>query len=449
MNKTILSGAIAAILAAPAMAQTTSLDQLSKQVQELQQKNERLEAEVDYLKEGAKAQRKSAAIEHVELEAMNTKIAAASKFTWSGDFRYRSEHITTATNNTVEEQTRHRDRIRLRFGAAYKVNDTITGKLQLATSNDSRSTNQTLGEGWTRKSINIDLAYIDWKALSSVNVLLGKTQMPWLETPSYFFDGDLSPEGAAVKFSKGNLFGTVAYDWLSERHSASATGARNDAKLGVAQIGWKQPIGKTTLTAAVGYFDVSAVQNEIVATSTTPACTANGAFFQHTTGSGNANGNTTITNSAGCTVLASDFTMINALVQLDFMVGKFPINVFVDYMKNQDAEINAVAGKKLDTSYAVGVTFNKASAPKSWEVGVVYEKDEKDSVFGLFHDSDFGDGKTDADGFVIKGAYAPAANWTIAGTYFVNKLNNEGVAATANTRDLDYKRLQLDMNVKF
>ena len=30
-------------------------------------------------------------------------------------------------------------------------------------SGDPRSTNQTLGEGWTRKGIAVDLAYVDWK----------------------------------------------------------------------------------------------------------------------------------------------------------------------------------------------------------------------------------------------------------------------------------------------
>lgn len=447
MKKTVISGAVAALLSVPAMAQNSGA---------LEQQIEKLQAEVDYLKEEVKAQRKEAAEEEVATAAQDTKIAAASKFSWSGDFRYRSEHITTATNSATPEQTRNRDRVRLRFGATVKVNDTINAKIQLATSNDSRSTNQTLGEGWTRKPINVDQAYVDWKALSFLNVQLGKMPMAWTKTSSYYFDGDLSPEGAAVKFSKGIFFGSAALNWLNERHSASATGTRSDSKLLAAQFGLKQPIGKTTLTAAVGYFDVANVKDEIVTTTsatvaapTTPACTANASFFQHTTGSGNANGNSTYTDASGCVRLASDFTMVNAFAQLDFSLGKFPMSVFVDYLQNQDAEVNAVAGKKLDDAISYGVTFNKASAAKSWEAGVVYQQTGKDSAFGLFHDSDFGDGKTDADGYVLKGSYVPATNWTVSGTYFINKLNNEGVVATATTHDLDYKRLQLDLNYKF
>ncbi len=446
MKKTLISGAVAALLSVPAMSTAQAQSASNASVDELRQTVERLEAEVDYLKENAKAMRKDAANEAVDYAAVKTTV---NKFTWSGDFRYRSEHITTATNSATPEQTRNRDRIRLRIGATVKVNDTINAKIQLATSNDSRSTNQTLGEGWTRKTINVDQAYVDWKALSFLNVQLGKMPMAWTKTSSYYFDGDLSPEGAAVKFSKGKLFGSAALNWLNERHNASASGLRSDSKLLAAQFGLKQPIGKTTLTAAVGYFDVKNVKDEIVATSSTPSCTANASFFQHTTGSGNANGNTTYTDGAGCVRLASDFTLVNALAQLDFSVGSFPMSVFVDYLQNQDAEVNAVAGKKLDDAISYGVTFNKASAAKSWEAGVIYQQTGKDSAFGLFHDSDFGDGKTDADGYVLKASYVPATNWTVAGTYFINKLNNEGVAATATTHDLDYKRLQLDLNYKF
>jgi len=162
-----------------------------------------------------------------------------------------------------------------------------------------------------------------------------------------------------------------------------------------------------------------------------------------------ANGNTTITSPGNCTVLASDFTNVNAFVQYDFNVGKFPVAAFVDYMKNNDAVVNTVVNKKLDDGLAIGVTFNKASAPQSWEVGVVYEKNGKDAIFGEFVDSDFANGATDGKGWVIKAGYVPYANWTLNATYFINKLNYEGVATTSTTRELTYKRLQLDLNFKF
>jgi hypothetical protein len=149
--------------------------------------------------------------------------------------------------------------------------------------------------------------------------------------------------------------------------------------------------------------------------------------------------------------LRSDFNQINALAQLDMIIGAYPLTLFVDYMQNDKALPNAVAGTALDTALSAGFLFNKASNPKTWEIGVIYQRSEADAIFGQFHDSDFGDGKTDTDGFVVKGAYAPAANWTVSGTLFVNQLNNDTgsiVGATA-TKDLDYKRLQIDLNYKF
>ena len=448
MKKTVLSSAIVALLAVPALAQAAeSSDNAS--VDALRQQVERLQSEVDYLKENAKASRKESAVTAVDMATLKTN---TSKFTWSGDFRYRGEFISRANDNlpTSDEHTQNRDRIRVRFGVTTKVNDSITAKLQLATNggssaspgNDPRSPNQTLGEGFTRKGISIDQAYVDWKATSFMNVQLGKTPYPWATTASYFWDKDITPEGIAVKFNRGIFFGGLYYDWLSERNSFANTGLRSDSKLTAAQFGIKQPIGKSTLTAAVGYFDTINVKNEIVATAT--GCAPNSTFFNNS-----ANGNTTITSPGNCTVLASDFTNVNAFVQYDFNVGKFPVAAFVDYMKNNDAVVNTVVNKKLDDGLAIGVTFNKASAPQSWEVGVVYEKNGKDAIFGEFVDSDFANGATDGKGWVIKAGYVPYANWTLNATYFINKLNYEGVATTSTTRELTYKRLQLDLNFKF
>jgi hypothetical protein len=442
VNRTVILSALATLAAAPAMAQNVSLDQVSKDLAEIKAKNERLEAEVEYLKEQTKGQRKESAIEAVEVSNLKS---AVSKFTWSGDFRYRNEQIETAPNNTTDEHTRGRDRVRLRFGVTAKINDTVSGRFQISTAGgstgDPRSTNQTLGEDWSRKSVGIDLAYVDWKPLSTLNVQLGKMPQPWARTASYFWDGDLTPEGAAVKFASGPLFANVFYDWLNERHSGSATGARSDSKLVGGQLGWKQPVGPVTLTAAAGYFDLTNVQGEQVSANA-GACTGyNGTFFGNST-----NGNLTQV-VGGCTRLLSDFSLVNAFVQADVLIGAYPLTAFVDVSHNTQAEVFAAQNSELDMAYAVGFTFNKASNPKTWEVGAMYQQSEADAVFGQFHDSDFGDGKSDTKGFVVKGAYAPAANWTVSGTLFLNDLNNDTGSAT--TTDLDYKRLQLDLNFKF
>jgi hypothetical protein len=434
------------------------------------------------LKENAKAQRKEAATEAVDVAALKT---TTSKFTWNGDFRYRDEEISTAANNDADEHTRSRQRVRMRLGVLAKVNDTINAKIQLSTTNagndSARSTNQTLGTGWDRKPVSIDQAYVDWKAASFLNVQLGKMPIPWATTASYFWDKDLTPEGISLKFSKGILFGGAYYTLLNERNVGGNQAASTDATMAALQAGIKVPIGKTTFTAAVGYFDLNSVRDQIVAFSqtqtanlttgavaTTP-CTIDGAF-----GAGQGTGNNSFGNSTysgpspavgsatSCTRLLSDFNVLTALAQLDFNIGKFPATAFIDYMKNNGAKESATSPtetEKLNQAFAVGFTFNKASAPKSWEASVVYQKTEKDAVFAQFADSDFGGGLTDVKGFAIKAGYVPAANWTLNATYLINKLNIDGIQAPINgtltdagfaaVRDLDYKRLQLDLNYKF
>ncbi len=91
----------------------------------------------------------------------------------------------------------------------------------------------------------------------------------------------------------------------------------------------------------------------------------------------------------------------------------------------------------------VGVMLGKASNAKTWEAGAFYQSIDKDALFAQWVDSDFGDGKTDASGWVLKAGYAPVKNFTFVGTYFMNTLNKD-----VGT-ELDYSRLQLDMNYKF
>jgi len=470
--KKFLIAGLAAFLTLPALAQNaptsdapsaSQLEAAQQQIEALKAQLERLEATVDYLKSNALAARKDAANEAVDVANLKT---TASKYTWSGDFRYRHELIDAEETAT----SRARDRIRLRFGVLAKVNDTVTAKLQFSTTNtgndSARSTNQTLGTSWDKKPLSIDLAYVDWKASNLFTVTLGKMPIPWTKTASYFWDNDLTPEGAALKFTRGPVFAGVYYNWLNERDVGTNSAGSTDANMVGAQLGIKQAFGKSTFTAAVAYFDVNGVQDRIASGAVPSAappgttCAIDGAFGNGAGTGNNAFGNTLyagaapqVGSSAFCNRLLSDFNLIEGLVQLDFSAGKYPMTVFADYMQNNGAKLNAAAGKKLDTALAAGFMFNKASAAKTWEAGITWQKAKKDAVFGQFHDSDFGGGVTDTDGYALKGAWVPATNWTLNGTYFINQRFNDVATATGTVttakKDYDYKRLQLDLNFKF
>ncbi len=464
MKKTVIVFSLATLLGGTAMAQSVTvdsskLDAILSELQDLKARNDRLEAEVEYLKANAREERKQVANDEVTLSTLNsTASVAASKYTWSGDFRYRHESIDAEENATM----RNRERVRVRFGMLAKVNDTVNVKLQLSTTNsgndNSRSTNQTLGTGWDRKPVSFDLAYADWKASPTTNVVLGKMPIPFTTTVGYFWDKDLTPEGAALKYVRGPWFANLNYLAVNERDSGSSSLASTDAYLYSGQLGWKQKVGKVTWTAAAGYFSVNNVRDRIISTTVPAAapagtsCAIDGSFGSGQGTGSNAFGNTTyagtapqIGSSAFCSRLLNDYHLIEVLGQADWMAGKYPVSVFVDYMKNNGV-LSSVTTNKQDTAYAAGFLFNKAGAPKTWEFGVVYQKAEKDGDYSGFHDSDFGGGLTDTDGEVFKFAYVPATNWTLNGTYFLNK---RFVDPNDTTVSRNYKRLQLDLNYKY
>jgi hypothetical protein len=348
--------------------------------------------------------------------------------------------------------------MRVRFGVLAKVNDAVNVKLQLSTTNSgndsARSRNQTLGGSWDAKPVSFDLAYADWKVNNLFGVTAGKMPIPWAKTASYFWDNDLTPEGVAVKFNRGPLFATVYHTWLSERDSSKSIPGSTDAYMSGGQVGWKQSFGKTTLTAAVGYFGLGNVRDRIAAIKanvTDVDCTIDTAFGGGQGTGNNAFGNVTydgaapgLGSSSFCTRLRDDYRLTEALVQLDTLIGTHPLTAFVDYMRNGGV-VGSVSDKQ-DTGWAVGFMFNKASAPKSWEFGYTYQRTEKNADFGNFHDSDFGGGVTDTDGSAIKAAYVLLPGWTLNGTYFLNSrfIDSKDTKATK-----DYKRLQVDLNYKF
>ena len=285
-----------------------------------------------------------------------------------------------------------------------KISDTLTGTIGLATNGgtgDPRSTNQTLGEGWTRKGIALDLAYVDWKPAESFGMSFGKMPQPWYKVSGYFFDNDINPEGIAARFGTGPFFANAYGMWLSERSSAS------DATLFGGQLGMTGQLGGVKLTGALGYFDVGSVEGEITTLSDSIPCTNNTAFFN------GPQGNSTTTDVLGCRLLVNDYDMVEALAQAEMTIANQPLQLWAQFIQNNEAD-------DLDTGWLAGFNWGKASNPRSWEFGYAYGAIEKDAQFGQFVDSDFGGGVTDVDGSIFKLGYAPAKNWVLNGTYFMN-----------------------------
>ena len=97
----------------------------------------------------------------------------------------------------------------------------------------------------------------------------------------------------------------------------------------------------------------------------------------------------------------------------------------------------------LDTAWAAGLKVGKASSPGTWELGYTYQDVEADALLGLVTDSDFAGGGTDANGHILRGAWAVNKQWKIGFTYFDNQRNMDV------GDEEDYQRLMLDTAFKF
>lgn len=447
--------------AKPAPVSAAEVDALKSQLEALQSRLAELEAaqkaqdaQIAAASKAAGAATAAAADQQDAIDRTTDSLAQTranvgewvGRWTWKGDLRYRNENI----DQEFTARERNRDRIRARFGFVAKVNDTMKVEVQATTTEnaDARSSNQTLSDVNSRKALDLDTAYAEWAPNANWKLTLGKMKYPWVRVGSYFYDGDVNPEGVAASWQQGatGLFGGAWISRLSERSTLA------DSSLFGAQVGWRGTFGDGgKYTLAAGYFDHGAAEGYSVIQSG-----GAGGFF----------GNSTTTNTAICRsgqspCLANDYNIVEVLGEVTFKVGSQPLTLFADYANNGAADYSFASTntalnipKGLDTAYSAGFTYGKAGNPGTWEFGYVFQKVEKDALFSQWVDSDFAAGATDGDGHAIKFAYAFARNWRFNLTYLLNKTNNDVAAAVTipsagNVFDRDYKRLQLDLNMTY
>jgi Tfp pilus assembly protein PilE len=399
----------------------------------LKSTDEKLQAQDDYLKSEARGLRKEAAQQAVEVGKVKGA-DWAGKVAITGDMRYRYEMIGDDTlSSGVQAADRYRDRVRARLNAIVKATDTITVGIGMTTTEggDPRSGNQSLTNAFSRKSLDLDTAYFDWKFASWGSLIGGKMKQPFVKPgQSLFWDNDINPEGLAVGFQSGMFFGTAYNYWINEQSGAQTTRTA-DTMLHGLQIGARVPIGSNSLMLAAHYYDLSA------AVGRSP-------FFNGGSNANNANGNTVIDldpTAATNAVLVYDYEVINLSAEFNAMLGQLPFQVWADAAQNQDPS-------DLDTAWSAGVLFGKASNYRTWELGAGYYVIEKDALFAQLIDSDFAGGVSDTEGWVLRAGYTPVRNWTLNATYFLNKRNVD-VPTSSGQSEIDYDRLQVDFNVKF
>ncbi len=337
-----------------------------------------------------------------------------------GDFRFRYENI-----DVEDRDERNRNRIRARAGIVAKPQPDLEVGFGLSSGEDGDpvSSNQTLGSAGSRKDVYIDLAYFNKQIAPGVNLTGGKFKN-FLYRPgkhAMLWDSDWNPEGLGVTYQGEMFFANALGTWLD----GDSRGGTEFVSGG--QVGVTVPLGDSVkLTAGVGYYDigVGGKANPLVIDDEVE-------YF----------GNSFVCDPVDSVdpdecAFTVDYAELEGFAELAFSLFGIPTSVFVDYVQNQDADIN-------DTGYAAGFAVGKLKGKGTWDFSYVYQDLEADAVLGVLTDSDFGGGGTDTKGHVFRGTYGLGEKWNLGFSYFLNEIGeNAG-------DEQDYDRIQLDANFKY
>lgn len=368
---------------------------------------------------------RQAEIEQVARKSVLPKWVQSTK--WFGDLRLRFE--SQIRNNAKQ---RNRERVRLRFGFKTQPVDKLEVGVRLATGDagDPVSTNQSLTDLFDSKPVRLDRAYAKFTPWEGVGLTAGKMANPFKVSPDLIWDGDITPEGAALQFESpreilpgvtplANLAAFRIDELSGDVGDPGMLGAQGGARVAVPGTDW-------TWTPAVAYYDFTGVKGRTA--SSLPGAPA---------------GNTT-TAAGG---FRDDFDILNFFSELkmpapfkglgiDFL--NQPVTLFGDYTKN-------TAAADDDTAYQFGFTYGKAGKRfGDWRLIYAYKRFESDAAFGAIADSDFGGGGTNHRGHEFGLRFGLAKNWYAEATYI--RAQDIDSTGSVNPRR---GTLQLDTAVKW
>ncbi len=329
-----------------------------------------------------------------------------------GDFRYRYE-----TTDVERQDRRERERIRARAEIQARLSPTVMVGTGIATGGtDPVSANQTLGQGGTRKDLDLNLAYARWEPLEGSFLSLGKMKNNFYrpQGSGLLWDSDYSPEGLSAGWSAGNFFAIGGLYWLE-----SDTLKDDHQATWGAQLGVKLDIGDNHLTAGIGYFDIPVSGN-------TSYYGDDDDFY------GNSFRCEDFDSADYCTY-RFDYEELELFADFTLNTLPIPLTLYLDYVQNLSVD-------QYEQGWLFGVSAGGLGRQGQWEIGYEYEDLDADAVFGLLSGSDFAAGGTDGRGHHLFGGYALSSNVHLALTWYINnKFGRDRLV-----RALDYDRIMVD-----
>jgi len=276
----------------------------------------------------------------------------------SGDVRLRYEY----TDNQDELDGRHREVLRGRFNAAYRVTDALTAGMRLATgsADDPNTEDVTAGSFVNDFDVNLTRLYLNLKH-RDLFLTGGKFENPFVAT-ELVWDGDVNPLGAAGSYTFSQLKPvtprlTLIYSVVDEQ----SAGPDSDMLGGQASVKIATP-APWSVTLAGAYYDyhISSLTNA----------------DSGDIGSNNLN--------ATRTDYLSDFDLFDAVALVEYrgFGERYPVQLVGDYVKNHGAAVDE------DQGYSLDLFVGRVARRGDYRFRYGYSVAETDAVLAAFsHDN--------------------------------------------------------------
>ena len=361
-------------------------------------------------------------VSETDFVAFTQRAGWAANTRLTGDMRVRHDYINIEDEAKSDGRDKDRQRIRARLGAFAQVNPEVEAGIQVASGNsgDARSTNQDMNDYFSKKSVWLDLAYIDYHpaAVPGFKGFAGKMKQPWVAVGDAAWDGDINPEGFAATYSKKfgstTLFGSTGYFVLKDNVDGEGVEWQHDLNLAALQIGASFDAGDDVRIMLGG--SVNSFSNDKYAS----------------TSSFRTNGNTT-----------DKFGLYELFSQVDLIGLPLPLSVYGQYIQNAEAEdFGVYQDGDQDTAWLVGFR----TTIEGFSIDYNYRDVQNNAVVGGFTDSDFASGYTGSSGHKLKLKYDFLKNLSGALSYF----NTESDWASRNEpEDAAADTIMIDLEAKF
>lgn len=347
-----------------------------------------------------------------------------------GDLRLRHESSFLLDDRL----DRHRERLRLRFGANYSISPEVLVGARLTTGSldDPRSPHQTLGDGNRKLSLSLDRVFVTYQPswLEGSTLTAGKFAHAFAQNPVYgelVWDADVQPEGIAGGYRIKGLGPLETLElWAGEYLLLEQAAAAEAAATVVQASGTFNLGGGAHVMGAVGYYAYSDVTP---GGSTRILDLNNGNASVDRNGDGKADH------------FRSRFGILDSIAAVSGTAYSVPWTVSVEHIFNTEA------ASADDQGWAAGISAGSTKKKGDWRLYYQWQLVEQDAVFTPVSQDDFLFGSNHKSHlFGVNYQLAAPVGLHIWG--LVSRLDRTSSSSTSDSDRYQW-RVRLDLNIRF